>query len=119
MAFGGLYNFYPYKFKEDLTRYRYAKLRWVSQGMPESHWPFKIQHDLIQQLFANIAFLPVPIALTAYNTTGQIHLLEIIGLLMYLLSTIWENKADFQKMKFIKNCIRAAKKEGVTPEQKQ
>lgn len=64
MALGSAIFFYPYKFKEDLTRYRYAKQRWIlREKMPPSSWTFKMQHDLLQQAYANSVILATPFLL--------------------------------------------------------
>jgi hypothetical protein len=63
MAIGAIVMFgmqtkFTYRFDEDLPRYKYARLRWEgNHGMPASKWWLKIQHDTLQQCFANATVL--------------------------------------------------------------
>lgn len=69
MALGAITMFYPYVFAQDLPRYRFAKLRWeVIHKMPAAHWWLKIQHDTLQQCFANAAVLACPLFLVLART---------------------------------------------------
>ena len=50
MGLGGLVQFFPYRWREDLPRYRYARVRWIEHdGMPPAHWRFRMLHDLLGQ----------------------------------------------------------------------
>jgi len=105
MAIGSLVMFYPYRWKEDLPRYRYAKVRFEGQdGMDPRLWPFKVQHDTLQQAFANITLLACPVMLCAFDKTEAISPLEIAGWALWLLSFAWENMADLQKDCFLRTC---------------
>ena len=108
MGLGALFLFYPYDFKTDLPRYEYAKVRWQQEGMPVEHWWIKIQHDTLQQCFANICVLPAPVILAAMNPRPEIHPVEVLGLVIWALSWGCENAADVSKQLFLKRC----KKEG-------
>ena len=50
MFFGALVLFWPLRWKQDLPRYQYTKLRWERDGMPASSWPLKLLHDALQQV---------------------------------------------------------------------
>lgn len=105
MGFGALAMFYPYKFKEDLPRYQYAKVRFETKdGMSPSTWPIKIQHDTLQQAFANGVMLATPFLCLAENPSPSLHPLEIAGALGWLASWCFENHADLQKQTFLKVC---------------
>lgn len=101
MFFGALVMFYPYVWPEDLPRYKYAKERFViTDGMDAKLWPVKQQHDIVQQLFANVVPLAVPMVLSASNKAPQFGLSEFVGLAIWAGSWVWENMADAQMLKF-------------------
>jgi len=102
MALGAIAMFYPYRASEDLPRYRYAKVRFMTKdGMPEKLWPVKMIHDTMQQCFANVFFCALPLALPAFDTSESFHPLELVGASLWALCWIWENVADGQKLLFL------------------
>lgn len=106
LLFGNMTNF-TYRFQADLPRYRYARLRWENQcHMPADGWWLKIQHDTLQQAFANIVFLSLPLALLCFSKAPHIRPLEIVGLLIWAVAWIFENIADFQKLKFVQKLTK-------------
>lgn len=120
MSLGGLFLFgkqtgWTYRFEKDLPRYEYAKVRWLQEGMPASHWWLKIQHDTLQQCFANIAVLPAPVALMAFNPDSVMSPMEWLGLGMWLLSWLLESAADGQKQLFLAKCKSRTAVLGHTP----
>jgi len=108
MFFGASYLFFPYTFpKGDLSRYQYAKHRFLEiDGMPSSWWPYKMQHDTLQQAYANMTVLACPIMLCAFASNSKsnynisLHPLEIVGFLIWLCSWTLEGIADTQKIIF-------------------
>lgn len=105
MALGALVLFFPYRWSQDLPRYRYAKLRFeVQDGMPPGLWSMKVQHDTLQQAFANAVVLACPVMLSSFNKTPEISSMEVMGLLLYGVSWIFENIADIQKQLFLFEC---------------
>ena len=64
-----------------------------------------IQKEIFLQCYTNFCLLIVPIALVCNNTEskGQFRILEVVGILMWVASYIFESVADNQKMQFIKN----------------
>eukprot|EP01062_Namystynia_karyoxenos_P070662 TRINITY_DN6601_c0_g2_i2.p1 TRINITY_DN6601_c0_g2~~TRINITY_DN6601_c0_g2_i2.p1 ORF type:complete len:381 (+),score=158.41 TRINITY_DN6601_c0_g2_i2:89-1144(+) len=117
MALGALMMFYPYRWKQDLPRYQYARVRWEKQdGMPPGMWWFKVQHDTLQQAFANAVCLAVPVMLCSTDKTDTISPAEVAGWLTWVLAFAWENTADAQKHKFLAKCKKMAKEE---PEKKE
>lgn len=109
-AIGALYLFFPYDFKEgDLSRYQYAKYKWVHMDkMPQEYWSIKSQLDTLTQCYANSVILAAPILLAASNPVSTIGAAEVLGLLVWLISWIFENIADSQKVAFIRDCKRKA-----------
>jgi len=102
MALGALVLFFPYRWKQDLPRYQYAKVRFMAKdGMPEHLWPLKIQHDTLQQAFANCTFLACPLMLCAFDKTPEIGALEIASWVLWAASWLWESVADGQKQLFL------------------
>lgn len=100
---------FTYQFKEDLPRYRFAKVRWLQDGMSASSWSYKIQHDALQQCYANIAILAAPFALAATDGHPNLRLFEVIGLATWGLAWIFESTADAQKLLFLAECQLAGR----------
>lgn len=115
MFFGSLVMFFPYRWKQDLPRYRYAKVRFEGQdGMPGSTWPVKVQHDTLQQAYANATCLACPLMLCAFNPSPDVHPLEIVGFVVWAaFGFVWENIADGQKMLFMKESNEKKLKDAV------
>jgi steroid 5-alpha reductase family enzyme len=111
MALGSLLQFYPYVFKEDLSRYQYAERRWLEHtgGRGKSLWWLKQQHDTIMQCFANSVQLAGPCMLMAtnpYNHPSGLRPLELAGLLLWIVSFTFETVADLQKVTFVSEAKR-------------
>ena len=119
MMFGALYEFYPYKFKEDQPRYNYARVKWAKQGVPQSKFWFKAQSETFLQCISNILILPIPLMITSFNKSASFNFIELFGMAFWFISYYFENKADLQKIYFLKNCNAAAKSPGTTNEQKE
>lgn len=107
MAFGAIVKFgrwskWTYRFPEDLSRYRYAKHRWIHvDHMSERTWWIKIQHDCAQQGFANATLLALPVFASVCNPHHEtLQPVEIAGWCLWFLSWAWENVADGQKIFF-------------------
>ncbi|CAE8675789.1 unnamed protein product [Polarella glacialis] len=112
MALGALVLFFPYQFPEDLPRYQYAKVRFEKQdGMPASLWWAKIQHDTLQQAFANSTMLAAPFLCMASNRAVGLHPLEVCGGILWLASFLFENWADAQKENFLQACAAKRKQD--------
>eukprot|EP00928_Gymnodinium_smaydae_P004652 TRINITY_DN11585_c0_g1_i1.p1 TRINITY_DN11585_c0_g1~~TRINITY_DN11585_c0_g1_i1.p1 ORF type:complete len:199 (-),score=21.01 TRINITY_DN11585_c0_g1_i1:124-720(-) len=78
MLLGACVMFFPYRWKQDLPRYRYAKVRFEKKdGMDSSLWPLKIQHDTLQQAYANATVLACPLMLCAFDKAPDVALCEI------------------------------------------
>ena len=108
MAVGALVLFFPYKWKEDLARYQYAKKRFTDATGKPGWWWIKQQHDTLMQCFANSVIIAGPIILMSTNPKEEVHPVEIVGSAMWALFHLTESLADVQKQKF----VVAAKKNG-------
>lgn len=103
MLVGALISFYPYRFPKDLQRYRFARWRWseqdgmASKGLP---WGYKIQHDTLQQCYANAVLLAMPVLFPASNTSSELSSVEVCGWAIWLCGWLFENTADWQKIRF-------------------
>jgi len=105
MASGALALFFPYNFPEDLPRYQYAKVRFLQEdGMPPSLWWLKIQHDTLQQCFANCASLATPFLLMASDPTPELRIWEVVCAGLWALCWSVESTADGQMMLFRQLC---------------
>lgn len=80
MFAGALYSFYPYRFKEDLGRYRYAKSKWLQEYPTdgEQTWWIKVQQDTLTQCFANMFTLSVPLFIVCQNQYRYLYISEVL-----------------------------------------
>lgn len=110
MAVGAFVLFFPFDWPNgDLSRYQYAKSRWLRQTGAEHLWWLKQQHDTIMQAYANSVNIAVPFLLVASNpNTSPLRPMEIMGFGCWLLWWVLESLADGQKIRF----VRRAKKKG-------
>lgn len=109
MLVGALISFYPYRFPKDLQRYRFARWRWAEQaGMPSTGvpWGIKIQHDTLQQCYANAVLLAMPVLFPASNADPEIAPAEVCGWAIWVFGWVFENIADWQKLHFV-NAMRS------------
>jgi steroid 5-alpha reductase family enzyme len=115
MALGGLYAFgkmtkWTYRFAEDLPRYRYARVRFEEDhGCPARWWWIKIQHDTLQQCYANATVLAAPVLLAASNPSESVSVVEACGWALWVVAWAFENKADLQKNEFLRD-VRARRR---------
>lgn len=109
MGLGALIYFFPYRFPDDLSRYQYAKRRWIYRSkMPEQKFSYKIAHDVCQQWFANASILVTPFLLTSNNVSPNINPIEIIAWISWLYCFFCEVRADVQKNLFLADCKKEA-----------
>jgi len=94
---------YPFRWEQDFyPRYQYAKVLFEKEGHDMKVWPVKIQTETFTQCFANIAILASPMAVTALNPKDSFSILEVLGLVLWLLCWVTEAMADEQKRQFLK-----------------
>jgi len=111
MAIGAIVLFFPYRWKEDLSRYQYAKEKWVktmsrlgiSPSSP-SWWWLKQQQETLFQAFFNSFLLACPLLISITDPTPfpSSFGIEIIGFFSWIFFWCTENYADFQKSMFLK-----------------
>ena len=117
MALGALVMFgqsskFTYRFQEDLPRYQYAKHKWVSvDGMPQATWWLKMQQETMSQGVSNTALLCVPAFLAASNQDLQMHVVEWLGLAVWVAAWMFESLADGQKILFLNECKQLNKRD--------
>jgi steroid 5-alpha reductase family enzyme len=110
MAIGALVLFFPYTFPQELSRYEFAKRRWCEiHSLPSNLWTLKAQQETFTQCFANSAVLAVPFLVACSNPTEEFSPLEIIGVVLWGLSWLFENVADGQKQLFLNTCKQLGK----------
>ena len=91
---------------KELPRYEFQKKRWMKAG--KTNTALAMQIEAIVQGVANASFLAFPAFIIASNPRDGISIIEIIGIVIWLVSFIMESVADAQKLKF----LRAKKKSG-------
>jgi len=104
MAIGGFVLFFPFDWPNgDLSRYRYAKKRWLKETAAEDLWWLKQQHDTIMQAYANSVLIAAPILLVASNPNpSPLRPTEMAGFGCWLASWTMENICDAQIRRFRK-----------------
>lgn len=106
MGIGALRMLQRGYFNTEFPRYQYQRLRWEKRGIKNTRLIMQIE-ALVQGL-ANASFLAFPAFVVAMNPTAQIHPIEILATLLWLLAFSMETLADMQKLSF----ARAMKKSG-------
>ncbi len=91
---------------KELPRYEFQKKRWSKAG--KTNTALAMQIEAIMQGIANAAFLAFPAFIISSNPSEEISILEMIGIVIWLVSFIMESVADIQKLKY----LRAMKKSG-------
>ena len=91
---------------KELPRYEFQKKRWSKAG--KKNTALAMQIEAILQGLANASFLAFPAFIISSNPSQEISILEMIGIIIWLVSFIMESVADIQKLKY----LRAMKKSG-------
>lgn len=86
--------------KQEIGRYVYQKIKHEKRHGEGSWTMMHIQKEIFLQCYTNFCLLIVPIALVCNNTDskGQFRILEVVGILMWICSYLFESVADSQKM---------------------
>ena len=100
MGLGALKMWRMGSFRTEFPRYQYQRLRWERQGV--RNIPLMMQVEALVQGFANMSFLAFPAFLIATNASDGIHVLEIVGLLLWAGAFVMESVADMQKLAFLR-----------------
>ncbi|ORY46618.1 hypothetical protein BCR33DRAFT_132316 [Rhizoclosmatium globosum] len=102
MALGATVLFFPFTFPHgDLSRYKYAKAKWIREGLDPGLWWIKAQQETLTQCLANCVILACPFYILCSDPTPHLRLFEVIGLAFWALSSLYENIADTQKLAFL------------------
>ena len=108
MALGGAVLFFKGHLQQEFPRYLYLRTIWAKKGITdENSFAFKLnmQVDILVQCLANQGGLCMPMMLQAFGyMTGDLTMLEICGWVLWVASLTFENMADKQKKRFIKDC---------------
>jgi steroid 5-alpha reductase family enzyme len=93
--------------KKEFPRYQYQRIVWKEEG--KNNTALALQIDAIAQGLANASFLAFPVFIIASNGDQEFSVLEIVGLVIWILAFSMESIADFQKARFLKEMKRAGK----------
>jgi steroid 5-alpha reductase family enzyme len=91
---------------KELPRYEFQKKRWSKAG--KKNTALAMQIEVILQGLANASFLAFPAFIISTNSSEEISIFEIIGMIIWIISFIMESVADVQKLTY----LRAMKKSG-------
>lgn len=86
-------------FKTELPRYTYRRMELSGRG--EKSIRLHMGAEILAQGLANASVLAIPGFLIAVNAEGQLHPLEVAGILVWLTAYVLESTADVQKLNFI------------------
>ena len=106
MGLGALKMWHLGLLKKEFPRYQYQRIVWKEEG--KNNTALALQIDAIAQGLANASFLAFPIFIVASNRNQEFLVLEIVGLVIWILAFTMESIADFQKVGF----LREMKKDG-------
>ncbi|MDC3249260.1 DUF1295 domain-containing protein [Porticoccaceae bacterium] len=93
--------------KKEFPRYQYQRIVWQQEG--KTNTGLALQVDAISQGLANASFLAFPVFIIASNSSEQLHALELIGLVMWVLAFAMESVADLQKLHFLREMKKSGK----------
>ena len=86
--------------KKEFPRYQYQRIVWKEEG--KNNTALALQIDAIAQGLANASFLAFPVFIIASNNSKEFLVLELVGLVIWILAFAMESIADFQKVSFLK-----------------
>jgi len=86
-------------FNTEFPRYTYRRM--VLSGQGEATIRAHMGAEILAQGFANASVLAIPGFLLAVNAQGELHPLEVAGLLLWLAAYVIESTADLQKLAFM------------------
>lgn len=111
MGFGALKLWAMGRLKQEFPRYEYQKQRWIAAG--KTNIPLAMQADALWQGLANASFLAMPAFIIASNSGEHIHILEVLGVLVWSGAFAMESIADFQKLAFLQAMKKAGERNRV------
>ena len=111
MGLGAL-KFWQQGFLEkEFPRYQYQRVLWKKEG--KENTALALQVDAISQGLANASFLALPVFLIASNHSEKFSLIELAGLVIFILAFIMESVADYQKLAFLTKMKKEGKQKQV------
>lgn len=111
MGLGALKLWSMGRLKQEFPRYEYQKQRWIAAG--KTNVPLAMQVDALWQGLANASFLAMPAFIIASNSSEHIHILEVVGVLVWGSAFAMESIADFQKLAFLQTMKKAGERNRV------
>ena len=111
MGLGAL-KFWQQGFLEkEFPRYQYQRVLWKKED--KENTALALQVDAISQGLANASFLALPVFLIASNHSEKFSLIELAGLVIFILAFIMESIADYQKLAFLTKMKKEGKQKQV------
>ena len=95
----------------EFPRYQYQRVLWKEEG--KQNTALALQIDAISQGLANASFLALPVFLTASNGSQNFSLIELVGLVIFILAFTMESVADYQKLAFLTKMKKEGKQKQV------
>ena len=86
--------------QKELPRYKYQRIRWERKG--KTNTKLAMQIDASVQGLANASYLALPAFIIGSNPSSNFSVFEIVGLLLWIASFIFETIADHQKLRFLR-----------------
>ena len=97
--------------KKEFPRYQYQRVRFQQEGKTVEG--LALQVEAVSQDLANASFLALPVFVIASNNATTFSIIELLGLLIWLLAFVMETVADVQKSCFLKAMKKARKQRQV------
>ncbi|MEM6726186.1 MAG: DUF1295 domain-containing protein [Bacteroidota bacterium] len=111
MGLGALQLWRKGYMKKEFPRYQYQRRRWERAG--KTNVPLAMQVDALAQGLANASFLAMPAFIIGSNPAPQFSVLEMVGLVLWILAYGFESLADAQKLRFLRNMKAAGERNKV------
>ena len=86
-------------FRTEFPRYAYRRME--LSGKSETMIRMHMGAEVLAQGLANASVLAIPGFLMAVNANGEIHPLEVAGILVWLAAYVLESTADLQKLRYM------------------
>ncbi len=93
--------------KKEFPRYQYQRVRFQEEG--KTRQSLALQVEAISQGLANASFLALPVFVIASNNATTFSVIELSGLLIWVMAFVMETVADVQKAQFLKAMKKAGK----------
>ena len=97
--------------KKEFPRYQYQRVRLQEEG--KTRESLALQVEAISQGLANASFLALPVFVIASNNATTFSVIELSGLLIWVMAFVMETVADLQKARFLKAMKKAGKQRQV------